>query len=213
MVHDDDGYLEKDVVGMLNDVGALPEFPEFPPLTKLDVCNGGISDLPMTTIIQHNPGKRHARRVARVAKSRCVSKKQSTSAGAKKSMKPTSRVRTANHDSLINQVVAFSVSSELGKHIIMLLGGAWMESAISHGHIIGMVTRKSALKLPGCTEALYDVAWEYSEFGETAFTSPVLVGAVNAGSEIVDLRKQRSPARDIDECRGRPTLRQKRKDI
>jgi hypothetical protein len=102
-------------------------------------------------MIQHNGGKRHAPRVARVAKSRGTSKKQSIVAGEKKSIKRTSQARTANHDSLINQVVAFSVSSELGKHIKTLLCGACMESAISKGHIIGMVTRKSALKLPGCT--------------------------------------------------------------
>jgi hypothetical protein len=170
-------------------------------------------------MIQHNGGKRHAPRVARVAKSvgkskkQSIAKKQSIVAGAKKSTKRTSQVRTANHDLLINQVVAFSVSTELGKHIISLLGGAWTDSAISHGHIIGMVTWKSALKLPGCKETLYDVAWEYSEFGETAFTSSVLLVAVEAGSEIVNLRKQRSPVWDRDKCRGRPTLHQKRKDI
>jgi hypothetical protein len=112
---------------------------------------------------------------------------------------------------LVNKVVAFQVSSELGKKKIMLLGGSWTESAISHGYIIGVITRKSSLKMQGCNDSLYDVAWEYSDFGETAFASSVLVGAVNAGREIVQLRRQRSPARGIDTCRGHPTLRQKRK--
>jgi hypothetical protein len=86
---------------------------------------------------------------------------------------------------LVNKVVAFQVSSELGKKKIMLLGGSWTESAISHGYIIGVITRKSSLKMQGCNDSLYDVAWEYSDFGETAFSSSVLVGAVNAGREIV----------------------------
>jgi hypothetical protein len=163
-------------------------------------------------MIQYNGGKRHAPRVAVGAKSH-NSKKPNSSSGARKVDKHTSQVRAGIVDSLVNKVVAFSVSSELGKQIIMLLGGAWTESAISHGYIIGIITHKSSLKMQGCNDSLYDVAWEYSDFGETAFSSSVLVGAVNAGCEIVQLQRQRSPARGIDTCRGRSTLRQKRKKI
>jgi hypothetical protein len=189
MVNDNNDGIDHSDLGMLNCVGvlpALPELPELPPFPQLDEQNETVSRPPLTTMIQHNGGKRHAPRVAAGAKSRNA-KKANSSSGTIKVDKRTSRVRAGIVDPLVNKVVAFLVSSELGKQIITLLGGAWTESAISHGYIIGIITRKSSLKMQGCNDSLYDVAWEYSDFGETAFSSSVLVEAVNAGREIVQL--------------------------
>ncbi len=69
MVRDNDSGIDKDVSGMLHDVGVLPELPEFPPVTEFDVLNGSVSVPPVNTIIQHNGGKRHTPLVARGAKS------------------------------------------------------------------------------------------------------------------------------------------------
>jgi hypothetical protein len=195
MVHGDGGGIEKNVARMLHDVGVHVLLPEFPYTTELDLPYVTVAEPTVKKIIQHDGGKRRApvavigakSRNAGIVKRGGTSKKPITNAGAKLPKKHASRWRKEMADPLINQVVAFSVSRNLGKQIIVVLGHVWTDAAISHGHLIGMVTRKSAVKMSECSEPFYDVAWEYSKFGETAFSSPVLLGAINAGLQIVQL--------------------------
>jgi hypothetical protein len=121
MVQDNnDVLMDHSDLGMLNYVGvlpALPELPELPPFPQFDVRNKTVSRPPSTTMIQHNVGKRRAPHVAAGAKSRNA-KKPKSSSGTKKVNKRTSRDQAGIVDPLVNQVVAFLVSSELGKQII-----------------------------------------------------------------------------------------------
>ncbi len=96
----------------------------------------------------------------------------------------------SNVDPFIGQIVGFYCASDIGKKIIESFGDQWTEAAIckqlskEHGHVIGKVTRKSKAegRKKSTATQCYDVAWEYTNLGESSVSTAYLLDASHVGT-------------------------------
>ena len=139
-----------------------------------------------------------ARIVNAPAKRKAITKTQQERKRNKEN-KNSSSLMVSEADPFINQLVGFSCNSDVGKMLIASFDTKWRVEAICktidsmHGHIVGVVMRKSKGKLNNSkATTAYDIAWEHTSLGETSVSSAYLLNGCMVGSRILKLRQQKS---------------------
>ncbi len=98
-------------------------------------------------------------------------------------------------DAFVGKSVAFGVSSDAGKELIIEFGKKWKADAIcyhldsSNGHIVGTIVRKSrGLGKKKNDEITYDVVWEFSSLGESNVPFSFLLDAHKEAEKLLKRR-------------------------
>ncbi len=99
------------------------------------------------------------------------------------------RVADVHDNEFVGKLVAFNCHTKYSKELIASFGKKFtldaicMELNTDHGHVVGVVMRKSKVSgRRGAISDSYNAAWEFSALGETSLPSVVLVNASIAGS-------------------------------
>ena len=70
-------------------------------------------------------------------------------------------------DALLQKIVAFDVSSEVGKDIASLLGCTISRSSLQSNHLVGTDTRRAKQKGGSGTLLVYEVCWNNRQYEVT----------------------------------------------
>jgi hypothetical protein len=129
-------------------------------------------------------------------------RKNQTSASVATQRRATRQKETPYVDQLLGKVVGFYCNSEIGEQLMQSFGRRMCEEAkcrelnSEHGHILGTVMRIATTRESNKRGNSYEIAWEYTELGESVIEGAKLVDAAIIGSRIQSIRRNNNGVSD-----------------